>query len=606
MTWWQSQSHPMFGEVLESSYGYVISVSGSVIKANKMSDSIEFELVKIGFNELIGEIIHLEGDVATIHVYDEFSTIVVGETVVKTRNLLSLELGPGIMGNIYDGVQRPMRDITGGYGCQYSPALDHHISWDYDCSSSINIGSHIRGGDIFGIVHENTVFKHKIMLPPNAEGTVVFKANPGNYHINDILLETEYQDRKTSYTMSHVWPIRKPRPISKHLPYNYPLFTGNRLCDTLLPCAQGGSIIIPGSLGSRKSVLSRALNPQSKSDIIVYVGGEDSDKTNAEILEELSKSPIKAGNVPGYLANKTALIVNSLCMPAACHIASLHTGATLSEYFRDMGYNACMLVDSKSNWAEALQTIAEKSDCSTLLNTQLSSFFERAGRVKCLGGNPEREGSVSIIGAIKPKNKKGDSPSSADPVTLACFNIAKVGWTLEKKLIGHDALVDLNYSFSQCIDSLNGFYDSNYSDFTSMIDKLKNILQDESVILEVSPLISVDMLAEYDKMTLSIAQLLRKEFLQQPSNEYCPFYKTIGILRSITTIYDLSSHAIDETDTFTNPVTWSLISKKLDGILHRLSSMKFKEPVEHRICIEFDKIHEEILSIFEHEIFMST
>uniref|UniRef100_A0A1B6CSQ8 H(+)-transporting two-sector ATPase n=1 Tax=Clastoptera arizonana TaxID=38151 RepID=A0A1B6CSQ8_9HEMI len=426
-------------EEKESKYGYVYAVSGPVVTAERMSGSAMYELVRVGYFELVGEIIRLEGDMATIQVYEETSGVTVGDPVLRTGKPLSVELGPGILGSIFDGIQRPLKDINELSQSIYipkgvnMPALSRTASWEFN-PLNIKIGSHITGGDIYGIVHENTLVKHKMILPPRAKGTVTYLAAPGNYSVEDIVLETEFDGEKSKYTMLQVWPVRQPRPVTEKLPANHPLLTGQRVLDSLFPCVQGGTTAIPGAFGCGKTVISQSLSKYSNSDVIVYVGCGERGNEMSEVLRDFPELSVEIDGVTESIMKRTALVANTSNMPVAAREASIYTGITLSEYFRDMGYNVSMMADSTSRWAEALREISGRlaempadSGYPAYLGARLASFYERAGRVKCLG-NPDREGSVSIVGAVSPPG--GDF---SDPVTSATLGIVQVFWGLDKK-----------------------------------------------------------------------------------------------------------------------------------------------------------------------------
>merc|ERR1712127_658770 len=348
-------------EERESKFGYVYAVSGPVVTAQKMSGSAMYELVRVGYSELVGEIIRLEGDMATIQVYEETSGVTVGDPVLRTGKPLSVELGPGIMGSIFDGIQRPLKDINELTQSIYiprgvnTPALSVTAEWDFT-PVGIKIGSHVTGGDIYGTVFENRMVKHKMMLPPKARGTVTWVAEPGHYTVTDKILEVEFDGEKTEYTMLQVWPVRTPRPVVEKLPADHPLLTGQRVLDALFPTVQGGTCTIPGAFGCGKTVISQSLSKYSNSDIIVYVGCGERGNEMAEVLMEF---PDLMMTLPdgseAAIMNRTCVVANTSNMPVAAREASIYTGITMAEYYRDMGMNVAMMADSTSRWAEALR-----------------------------------------------------------------------------------------------------------------------------------------------------------------------------------------------------------------------------------------------------------
>ncbi|XP_065645097.1 V-type proton ATPase catalytic subunit A isoform X3 [Hydra vulgaris] len=581
-------------EERESRFGYVYGVSGPVVIANNMSGSAMYELVRVGYNELVGEIIRLENDMATIQVYEETSGVTVGDPVLRTGKPLSVELGPGIMGSIFDGIQRPLKDISDLTQSIYIPrgvntkCLSRSIQWPFT-PANIKIGSHITGGDIYGSVVENTLISsHKIMLAPKERGTVRYIAPAGNYSVEDVILETEFEGEITKHTMLQVWPVRNIRPVADKLSANHPLLTGQRVLDALFPCVQGGTTCIPGAFGCGKTVISQALSKYSNSDVIVYVGCGERGNEMSEVLQEFPELTVEINGVTESIMKRTTLVANTSNMPVAAREASIYTGITLSEYFRDMGYHVSMMADSTSRWAEALREISGRlaempadSGYPAYLGARLASFYERAGRVKCLG-NPERDGSVSIVGAVSPPG--GDF---ADPVTSATLGIVQVFWGLDKKLAQRKHFPSVNWliSYSKYMRALDEFYEKNHPDFPPLRTKIKEILQEEEDLSEIVQLVGKSSLAESDKITLEVAKLVKDDFLQQngytPYDRYCPFYKTVGMLSNIVAFYDLARHSVEATAQSDNKVTWATIREQMgDNILYELTSMKFKDPVK--------------------------
>jgi len=597
----------------ESKYGYVFAVSGPVVTAERMAGSAMYELVRVGYFELVGEIIRLEGDMATIQVYEETSGVTVGDPVLRTGKPLSVELGPGILGSIFDGIQRPLKDINELTKSIYIPkgvnvpALSRSLQWDF-APVNIKIGNHITGGDLYGIVHENTLVKHKLLLPPRAKGTVTYIATPGNYTVDDVVLETEFDGERTKYTMLQVWPVRQPRPVTEKLPGNYPLLCGQRVLDSLFPCVQGGTTAIPGAFGCGKTVISQSLSKYSNSDVIVYVGCGERGNEMSEVLRDFPELTVEIEGVTESIMKRTALVANTSNMPVAAREASIYTGITLSEYFRDMGYNVSMMADSTSRWAEALREISGRlaempadSGYPAYLGARLASFYERAGRVKCLG-NPDREGSVSIVGAVSPPG--GDF---SDPVTSATLGIVQVFWGLDKKLAQRKHFPSINWliSYSKYMRALDDFYEKNYPEFVPLRTKVKEILQEEEDLSEIVQLVGKASLAESDKITLEVAKLLKDDFLQQnsysPYDRFCPFYKTVGMLKNMIAFYDMARHAVESTAQSENKITWSVIRDSMGQILYQLSYMKFKDPVkdgEPKIKADFEQLHEDIQQAF--------
>jgi V-type H+-transporting ATPase subunit A len=442
-----------------------------------MSGAAMYELVRVGHGELVGEIIRLEGDFATIQVYEETSGVTIGDPVLRTGKPLSVELGPGIMGNIFDGIQRPLKDISDMTESIYIPrgvnvySLSRDNLWYFEPTKDFKVGNHISGGDLYGVVKENTLIDHRIMLPPKAAGTITYMAPPGDYTINDTILETEFEGEKTKYTMVQVWPVRQMRPVTEKLAANYPLLTGQRVLDALFPCVQGGTTAIPGAFGCGKTVISQSLSKFSNSDVIIYVGCGERGNEMSEVLRDFPELKVVIKGTEESIMKRTALVANTSNMPVAAREASIYTGITLSEYFRDMGYNVSMMADSTSRWAEALREISGRlaempaeNGFPAYLGARLASFYERAGRVIC-EGNPNREGSVTIVGAVSPPG--GDF---SDPVTAQTLNIVQVFWGLDKKLAQRKHFPSINWllSYSKYMRILDDFYDKNFNEFVQL------------------------------------------------------------------------------------------------------------------------------------------
>lgn len=571
----------------ETSYGRVFGVSGPVVTAECMTGSAMYELVRVGYFKLVGEVIRLEGDMATVQVYEDTSGLTVGDPVIRTGKPLSVELGPGIMANIFDGIQRPLRQIYEQTNSIYIPkgvstkSLARDVSWEF-VTCNLRVGSVITGGDIYGFVKENSLITHRLMLHPRAKGRVTYVAPAGNYTIEDVVLETEYEDKKTSHKMLQVWPVRHPRPVAEKWPSNYPLLTGQRVIDALFPSVLGGTTCIPGAFGCGKTVISQALSKYSNSDVIVYVGCGERGNEMSEVLRDFPELSIEIDGVEESIMKRTALVANTSNMPVAAREASIYTGITISEYFRDMGLNVSMMADSTSRWAEALREISGRlsempadSGYPAYLGARLASFYERAGRVRCLGC-PEREGSVSIVGAVSPPG--GDF---SDPVTSATLGIVQVFWGLDKKLAQRKHFPSINWliSYSKYTRALDPYYEANYPGFVPLRTKAKEILQEEEDLSEIVQLVGKASLAESDKITLEVAKMLKDDFLQQNSyssyDRFCPFYKTFAMLKNMISFYELAKSSVETTAQSDNKITWNNIRTQLSGILHRLSSMKF-------------------------------
>ncbi|KAE8211122.1 hypothetical protein CF319_g4144 [Tilletia indica] len=589
----------------EGQFGSVYGVSGPVVIAQGMTGSAMYELVRVGHESLVGEIIRIDGDRATIQVYEETSGVSVGDPVLSTGKPLSVELGPGLMSNIYDGIQRPLEAIQKKSQGIYIPrgintqALDREIKWDFK-PVSFKVGDHISGGDVYGSVVENTLVKdHKIMLGPRAMGTVTYIAEKGAYTVDDVVLETEFNGKKTEHTMKQLWPVRAPRPVVEKLTANNPLLTGQRILDSLFPCVQGGTTAIPGAFGCGKTVISQALSKYSNSDIIIYVGCGERGNEMAEVLADFPELTLMRDGEEHPIMQRTTLVANTSNMPVAAREASIYTGITLSEYFRDQGYNVAMMADSTSRWAEALREISGRlaempadSGYPAYLGAKLASFYERAGRVTCLG-SPAREGSVSIVGAVSPPG--GDF---SDPVTSATLGIVGAFWGLDKKLAQrkHFPSVNWDISYSNYVNALEPHYEKTYPDFTQYRSTCKSLLQKDSELAEIVQLVGKSALGENDKVTLDVATIIKNDFLQQNGiseyDAFCPFYKSFGMLKNLVDFHNKVQSAISN-----NPdLTWSKVKEHTSDVMYRLTQQKFENPKdgEEAILAKFDKLNSDI------------
>merc|ERR1711892_709215 len=597
----------------ESQFGYVYSVSGPVVIASSMAGAAMYELVRVGHGELVGEIIRLEKDTATIQCYEETSGVTVGDPVLRTGAPLSVQLGPGIMTGIFDGIQRPLefieniaKDIYIPRGVNV-PALDKEKKYAFNPARAV--GDHITGGDIYASAPETQLVNHKLMLRPGAMGTVKYIAPAGDYDLNEVVLETEFNGQTTKHTMVQLWAVRSPRPVSEKMRADYPLITGQRVLDTLFPCVQGGTTAIPGAFGCGKTVISQALSKFSNSDCIVYVGCGERGNEMAEVLKDFPQLDIEKNGVKSSIMERTCLVANTSNMPVAAREASIYTGITLAEYYRDQGYNVSMIADSTSRWAEALREISGRlaempadSGYPAYLGARLASFYERAGKVVALGA-PHRLGSVSIVGAVSPPG--GDF---SDPVTTATLGIVQVFWGLNKKLAQRKHFPSVNWSssYSKYERALEEYYDTNYPEFQPLRTKFKEILQEEEDLQEIVQLVGKGSLAENDKITLEVARLIKDDFLQQNGyssyDRYCPFYKTVGMMKNMIHFYDLARHAVDSTSESDAKVTWVVIKEACGDQLYKLSSMKFKDPVddgEVNIKADFEKLNEDLTQKFQ-------
>ena len=544
-------------------------------------------------------------------VYEETSGLTVGDPVICTGQPLSVQLGPGIMGRIYDGIQRPLEKIAEVTQSIYIPrgiqttALDDDIKWAFT-PGSFKVGDAVSGGDIIGVVPENNIITHSVMIKPGLMGKVTFVAPKGSYTIMDTVLKTEFEGKVTEHTMQHFWPVRSPRPVAEKLAGNSPLLTGQRVIDALFPSVLGGTCAVPGAFGCGKTVISQALSKYSNSECIIYVGCGERGNEMAEVLKDFPDLTMEVNGLTESIMKRTTLVANTSNMPVAAREASIYTGITLAEYMRDMGMDVAMMADSTSRWAEALREISGRlaempadSGYPAYLGARLASFYERSG--KCtLAGNPTRVGSVSIVGAVSPPG--GDF---SDPVCSATLGIVQVFWGLDKKLAQRKHFPSLNWllSYSKYLRALDPWYEENYPEFPPMRTTVKEILQTEDDLTEIVQLVGKDSLAEGDKLILEVAKILRDDYLAQNGfsdwDKTCPFYKCVWLMKNIITFYDLAKKAI-ENSTTDNKVTWNRLKAAMPDTIYKLSTQKFQLPTDGEAVLVdyFSKLNEEIVAAF--------
>eukprot|EP00917_Polyrhabdina_sp_WS-2016_P000526 GHVP01001211.1.p1 GENE.GHVP01001211.1~~GHVP01001211.1.p1 ORF type:complete len:586 (+),score=92.22 GHVP01001211.1:140-1897(+) len=569
-----------------------------------------YELVRVGPSKLIGEIIRLEADSAYIQVYEDTSGLTVGDPVLRTGSPLSVELGPGLLNGIFDGIQRPLERIAKLANSVFVPrgvdvpSLDRETKWDFRPAKNIAKDCIVTGGDILGSVFENPLFMvHNIMVPPKVQGRIKSIASAGSYSITDVIAEVEYEEKIVKLHLYHYWPVREPRPAYDHLPGNTPLLTGQRVLDSLFPSVQGGTCAIPGAFGCGKTCISQALSKYSNSQIIVYVGCGERGNEMAEVLTEFPELTTMINGKEEPIMQRTCLVANTSNMPVAAREASIYTGITLGEYFRDQGYHVAMMADSTSRWAEALREISGRlaempadSGYPAYLSARLASFYERGGRVKC-NGSPDREGSVSIVGAVSPPG--GDF---ADPVTTATMAIVQVFWGLDKKLAQrkHFPAVNWSNSFSNYIRTLEPFFDSYDPEFVSLRQKISDLLQQESELQDIVQLVGKDSLSEDQKLVLEVAKIIREDFLQQNAfSDYdytCPLAKTVGMMRIICHFYMEAMKVMQESGADEARIGWGTVFNSMRETIGKITNMKFQSPklTDQAYKVYFQELAEEI------------
>jgi len=538
-------------EMAELNIGKIIKVAGPVVNADGMTGAMMYEVVKVGNEGLIGEIIRLDGDIATIQVYEETTGLVPGEPVMRTGESLSVELGPGLMGQIYDGIQRPLKLIKEKTGDFISrgvvvPAIDHQKKWTF--TPVVGMGDELHEGSMFGTVQETPVVEMKLILPPGMSGRVNFIANEGDYTVDEIVCRIEDPQGTHELSMLQKWPVRIPRPFVRKQDPILPLITGQRILDTFFPMSKGGTAAIPGGFGTGKTVTQQALAKWSDADIIVYIGcGERGN----EMTEVLSEFPALIDPRTGKaLMNRTILIANTSNMPVAAREASVYTGITLAEYYRDMGYDVALLADSTSRWAEALREISGRLEempgeegYPAYLASRLANFYERAGRVTTPG---DREGSISVVGAVSPPG--GDL---SEPVTQNTLRIVKVFWALDADLADRRHFPSINWlrSYSLYTHRVKEWWNDRVGEgWLDMRNKAMGLLQKESELQEIIQLVGPDALPPSEQVVLEAARIIREDFLQQNAfhevDTYCPEKKQFEMLRIMLRYHDLISEAV--------------------------------------------------------------
>ncbi len=529
--------------------GKIIRVAGPVVVADGMKGSEMYEVVRVGEEGLIGEIIALSGDNATIQVYEETSGIKPGEKVERTGAPLSVLLGPGIISMIYDGIQRPLPDIKESMGdfikrgANVSP-LDFNKKWHF--VPKAKVGDEVTGGDVIGVVQETNLVEHRIMVPPEVEGKITFIVDEGDYTIDEVVAKVNNKEVK----MYQRWPVRKQRPFKEKLDPTELLVTGQRVLDTFFPIAKGGAAAIPGGFGTGKTVTQHQLAKWSDAEVIVYVGCGERGNEMTEVLEDFPKLKDPKSGEP--LMNRTILIANTSNMPVAAREASIYTGITIAEYFRDMGYNVALMADSTSRWAEALREISGRLEempgeegYPAYLASRLAEFYERAGYVRVLG-KEDKKGSVTVVGAVSPPG--GDF---SEPVTQNTLRIVKVFWALDADLAHKRHFPSINWlrSYSLYLNTVRGWWEKNVAkDWYELRKEAMGILQREAELQEIVQLVGPDALPDREQVLLETARSLREDFLQQNAfhdvDTYCPSTKQYDMLRIILKFHHLATEAV--------------------------------------------------------------
>ena len=571
------------------SKGTIKKISGPLVIAEGMRDANMSDMVRVSEKRLIGEIIEIHGDQASIQVYEETAGLRPGEPVESLGHPMSVELGPGLITSIYDGIQRPLDDIlkvTGSNNLQRGvevASLKRDLLWEF--VPTAQVGDELVGGDIIGTVQETVVVQQKIMVPPNMQGTLK-EIKAGTFHVDDVVavLQTPHGDEEL--TLMQRWPVRVGRPYTKKLSPNMPLVTGQRVLDMFFPIAKGGVAAIPGPFGSGKTVTQHQLAKWADADIVVYIGCGERGNEMTDVLNEFPE--LKDPRTGESLMQRTVLIANTSDMPVAAREASIYTGITIAEYFRDMGYSVALMADSTSRWAEALREMSGRLEempgeegYPAYLGSRLAQFYERAGRVLSIGSEP-REGFLSAIGAVSPPG--GDI---SEPVSQATLRIVKVFWGLDANLAYQRHFPAINWLTSYSLyspDMAPWFAEHVAEDWTELRQRMMTLLQDEAELNEIVKMVGMDALSAGDRLKMEAARSIREDFLHQNSfhdiDTYTSLQKQYDMARLIMYFYDEASNAITQ-------------GAQLSGVIAmdvRERIGRFKYVPEDQIGSEYEKI----------------
>lgn len=568
--------------------GIVTKVAGPLVIADGMRDANLFDVVRVSSQRLIGEIIEMHGDRASIQVYEETSGLGPGEVVESTGAPLSVELGPGLIGSIYDGIQRPLNEIMKAAGTNLTrgvevASLDHNKKWHF--TPTAKVGDKVSAGDVLGTVNETNAVLHKIMVPNKVEGTVK-DIKEGNFTIDEVVAVLKNDKGSVEVKMATKWPVRVGRPYKKKLSPDVLLTTGQRPIDTLFPLAKGGVAAVPGPFGSGKTVVQHQLAKWAAADIIVYIGCGERGNEMTDVLNEFPE--LKDPRTGNSLMERTVLIANTSDMPVAAREASIYTGITIAEYFRDMGYTVALMADSTSRWAEALREMSGRLEempgeegYPAYLGSRLAQFYERAGRV-IVNGKEDTEGALSVIGAVSPPG--GDI---SEPVSQATLRIVKVFWGLDANLAYKRHFPAINWltSYSLYTDQLADWFSENAApDFMELRGRLLSLLQDESELQEIVNLVGMDALSAPDRLKLETSRSIREDYLHQNAfdsvDTYTSLKKQVLMMRAIMSFYDKALEALDK-----------------GADIELLVNMPVRETIGRYKYVDESKIDEEFTSI---------
>ena len=572
--------------------GTIKKVAGPLVIAEGMRDANMYDVVRVSNQRLIGEIIEMHGDQASVQVYEETSGLKPGEPVESTDMPLSVELGPGLITSIYDGIQRPLDDIMKIAGNNLKrgvevPSLKRDKKWNF--VPVLQAGDKVEPGDVFGTVQETIVVQQKIMIPYGVSGTIK-EIKAGEFTVEQVVAVVETDKGEKELTMMQKWPVRKERPYKEKLPLDMPLITGQRVVDTFFPIAKGGVAAVPGPFGSGKTVIQHQLAKWAEADIVVYIGCGERGNEMTDVLNEFPE--LKDPKTGQSLMERTVLIANTSDMPVAAREASIYTGITIAEYFRDMGYSVALMADSTSRWAEALremsgrlQEMPGEEGYPAYLGSRLAQFYERAGKVVSLG-KEGRTGSLSVIGAVSPPG--GDI---SEPVSQATLRIVKVFWGLDSALAYKRHFPAINWltSYSLYTDSMGKWFDDNVSDqWMGYRQRLMGLLQDEAELEEIVKMVGMDALSAEDRLKMEAARSIREDFLHQNSfhevDTYTSLRKQFLMMELVIGFYDYSLEALKEGASI----------QKLISMAVREKIGRFKYTLDENIDAEYDRISKEL------------
>jgi len=569
--------------------GKLIKINGPVVQAEGVSGLQMYELATVGDSELIGEVVRVEGDFATIQVYEETGGLKVGERVTGSGLPLAVELGPGLLESIFDGIQRPLpviKDMTGDYiarGVKAS-ALNRKKKWHF--IPTRKKGERVSGGEIIGTVKETPIFEHRILVPPNVKGELEFIVAEGDYDVEEVIAKTNNGTELTDLRLYHRWPVRKPRPYLDRLEPSEPLITGQRIIDMFFPVAKGGAVAIPGGFGTGKTITSHQVAAWADAEIIVYIGcGERGNEMTEVLLTFPEWKDPKSGRP---LMERTVLIANTSNMPVSAREASIYTGVTIAEYFRDMGYNVAMMADSTSRWAEALREISGRLEempaeegFPSYLSSRVGEFYERAGRVKALSG---MLGSVSIVGAVSPPG--GDF---SEPVTVHTKRFVRAFWALDSDLASmrHYPAINWLTSYSEYVTYVESWWrERTKGMWRELTIKALNILKREDELKEIIRLVGPESLPETEKLVLEVARLLREGYLQQnaydPIDTYSSPEKQYKLLEALLKFHDIAMGAVSR----------GIASSKIAALPVIPELAKLRMSIENERIAEIDRVVE--------------